>query len=438
MTRYISYLLISFISVSLYACASGDSPFIGSSSDDSVSTPSATPPSPSSVNNGNISLTSNNTTTEFTSADPVRLVLSDDNTTLIVSSSADFGNNPDGVEQLFTLSGSTFTQITSFTAANPGFEAAANQDRVISRDGTTITWISSTNAGGLNAGGDSAVFSINSDGTNLRILATTNGAQIIDATPAIRSDGTLVYFASNGDHTGGNATNLSQIFSVTTDGANTFTQITNHAFAGLSVKQLDISSDDSGLVFIGSGDWLNDGSNADGSDELYTMTSTGTGLAQHTDETDPGAVIFKVVFSDDGNVMAYSTKRTAAGSTGIYTYTISSTTRITITSSWSVPLNLTTDFIHFDMSGDALQVLYVTATGKTVAADYQIILVSSNVAGTGAAGIVQTDDGALAITNFMAFPDANTDASRTYIYSDIDFGKTSGSQVAEQIYTVIQ
>ncbi len=98
-------------------------------------------------------------------------------------------------------------------------------------------------------------------------------------------DGSLVAFISDADLDGNNPGGFDQIFTLTTDGTDVFTQVSAFTadFFATVERQIEFSGDGNKLFFHSDDDVLGDGSNADGSSEVFSIDADGSNLTQLTD-----------------------------------------------------------------------------------------------------------------------------------------------------------
>jgi hypothetical protein len=250
------------------------------------------------------------------------------------------------------------------------------------------------------------------DGNTLSI-GTVLGLQAIDT---ITDAGDAVAFAANDDLTGANPTGVNQLFTLSTDGADTYNQITTFTIDQL-IEYVVISGDGARIFFSSTGDVLGGGSNVDGSYEIFSINSDGSGLTQLSDlntslastthaSTDGGMITFEFIDSD--GLKWLSTLNT----------TSSVISEIAVTSGAAFT-------IDHDLSADGTKVTYLGATGFSTPVIY---VVNSD-------GTSKTNE--LAQPGTMRSLHINTDGTQITFYSNIDFGKAVGpDEQAIQIYTL--
>ena len=454
MSLHLKVIALIVLSIAQVSCGDSTSPFVGSGGNTGGGGgggggAGGNPQGPNNLSNVQLK-------TAFLTAEAnghARNVLqSSDGNTIIFSAEFDNGNNPDNIEQIFSIVGSSVTQITSFTLASPGLDPGSSgapyTNLVLSADGSQIAWINSLDPTGNNAALNRAVFTIKTDGTQLRQLANTSVQHLNAEPPAISSDGSTVYFASNANLIANGNANM-QIFSVSTDGINTLTQETSNTI-GTSVGWIDVSS--TGLIaFSGAGDWLGDSSNTDGGSDIYSIQANGaggTGLTIYTNTS--GADNYgKIIIS--GNIITFVTDRDPTGgntdnSLELYSIDITGPTVTQLTSDWPTAVYNSEAGMPasgrdmFDMSTDGSRIVFVEtipATGLTPA-NYQARISSINPDGTGLSTIVETEADTLTLTEYISYPSANLTANITAFYSNINFQKQLSSQSLMQVYTASQ
>lgn len=133
----------------------------------------------------------------------------------------------------------------------------------------------------------------------------------------ISDDASIVAFITDDDISGSNPDRVAQIFTLSTDGNDTLTQVTNFSSWVLFSDAFSLSGDGSTIFFSGESDVLNDGSNADGSLELFSIEANGANLKQLTNNfftagriseirSDQLGATLAFVVSTDGDFNLYS------------------------------------------------------------------------------------------------------------------------------------
>lgn len=199
-----------------------------------------------------------------TSASTGAAFISDDGSRFVFTSFADpTGGNPDGRQEIFLWDAGVITQISetpfAFTSDHPR----------ISRDGTHVSFTSSSNPTGQNADGNLEIFLY--DGVVVTQLTDT-AAPAQNRLPNPDGDGSLVVFESSADLTGGNPDGNPEIFLY--DGM----AITQISSSPLRSGNPTINADGSRIAFESAGNLT--GQNPDGSDEIFLWD--GTDLTQIT------------------------------------------------------------------------------------------------------------------------------------------------------------
>lgn len=170
--------------------------------------------------------------------------------------------------------------------------AGANNNSIgvdLSRDGSIVVFQSGMNPFGTNPDHRPEVFTVNADGTNLRQVTITNGQS---RDPVISRDGQFIAFSSNGNFVGSNPDHGFEIYRVGISGtcieggpSTGCVQLTNLAPSPLSnsTRFPSISGDGSRVIFISAVNIT--GGNSDGDVEIYAVNGDGTGLVQLTSTT---------------------------------------------------------------------------------------------------------------------------------------------------------
>lgn len=184
------------------------------------------------------------------------------------------GDNPTNSFNVFLAAtdGSAIAQVTSIASGLSSFVAAGTPR--ISGDGSTIVFTSIGDLTGFNPGQDRQIFSIDSDGNNLRQVTT---GEMSARDIAFSDDGTRIVWEDTIDPLGTNADSTFEIFAINIDGTN-LTQLTMSGANSLAPR---ISDDGSRVVFSSDGDippYIND----DDEREVYVVNGDGTGLVRIT------------------------------------------------------------------------------------------------------------------------------------------------------------
>ncbi|MDX2503735.1 MAG: hypothetical protein QNL62_04570 [Gammaproteobacteria bacterium] len=249
----------------------------------------------------------------------------------------------------------------------------------------------------------------------------------------ISDDGSLLAFIVDQDITGGNPSFFGQIFTLTTDGSDVLTQVSNFTTDHFSSNDfhLALSGDGNTIFFHSKSDVLNDGSNADGSDEIFSINTDGTGLASLSTLDMTADVHEMKSDSNGGNVVFLSSDDVL--------YSLTTTTKvITIidTLSWSHDFLLGTPIRQYDISADGSTIYYTTRNTITASTgEHEKLIYAINSDGTNkrqvfTTGIIFSGDGTI------MSPESSTDGTTVSFISSFDFGKTIADENTKQVYTL--
>ena len=196
--------------------------------------------------------------------------ITDDGSLAVFISNADLANNNSAaVAQIYTLTtdgSNVIKQVTSFTS----YIALDDNPFALSEDGSIIFFNNYNDlmADGSNADGNDEIFSINSDGTNLKQITDTTIDGTIDEIKSDASGSTVAYYRSAIDSVGdalhtvdtttGISTFISYLYSTTTGTAETW-------------EQVDISSDGSTIFYM-------TGEKDTSMDHIYSATGDGSNI----------------------------------------------------------------------------------------------------------------------------------------------------------------
>jgi Tol biopolymer transport system component len=220
-----------------------------------------------------------------------------DGTKIAFASNADLlGLDPNrgGEVYLVDPDGSNLSQVTSFGAAT-----TVNQVS-ISASGQKLVFVSDGDPFGTNFDRSDEVFSINADGTSL--IQISEGPQGKRAgAPAIAADGSRLFYDSNEDSVGGNTDGSREIYTSLPDGTG-LARLTDGAVD--TVCQSPRTDDSGTWVVFESNDDL-DGSNPDGSYEIFLMRNDGSSLASITSDSSADSVSDSPDISGDGTLVVY-------------------------------------------------------------------------------------------------------------------------------------
>jgi hypothetical protein len=300
----------------------------------------------------------------------------------------------DSVERIFTP---TLTGVDVEIYSRPGEIVKM----VTSGDGTKI----------LNYNGRRDIIDY-ATGTTLAI-----GTALTFENPSTITDtGDVVALTSRKDLTGANPTGSRQLFTLSTDGSEIYNQITNFNQT-YPIENVIISGDGSRIIFTSTADIIGDGSNADGSTELFAINTDGTGLIQLTDFD---AFLRPTHLSSDSNVMTMII-RDLNGASGEYLYTLNTTTsafnEITVVPSGYL--------IHHDLSADGSKAAYI---GENDFGTPSIFLVNSDGS---------SELNVLTVSGTLEYLNINSDGTSITFYSNEDFTSSlTNENNARQVYTL--
>ncbi|MDH3283968.1 MAG: hypothetical protein OEQ13_04445, partial [Acidobacteriota bacterium] len=230
-------------------------------------------------------------------------VLSGDGSRIAFLANTDpLGTNASNLTQLFVVDrvGTGLAQLTSFIDPAASFGAVS-----ISDDGARIVFAYGGDPLGTNADLGGELFAIEATGTSLRQLTTT-AAGFASGAPALSGDGQKAAFQSDGDLTGGNAANQTEIFVVDWAGTGLLqltTTTTIFGFTGDPASQAPSITDDGSTVFFQS----NHSTlfvNLDSNSEIFRINTNGTGFQQVTSTVLELGSVFPTV-SGNGNKIAF-------------------------------------------------------------------------------------------------------------------------------------
>lgn len=194
---------------------------------------------------------------------------------VFISNTDPLGTNSAHVDQLFVIerTGTGLIQLT--TTVDGGFGTIG-----ISDDGERIVFASDADLTGQNADLGGEVFAMLADGTALRQLTDTP-ATFGSGAPALSGNGATIAFQSDGDLTGGNAVNQSELFAVQWDGTALRQLTVTGTILGLigepTAQSPSITDDGLTVVFHSNHASLFPLVNLDGNFEIFTVGSDGTG-----------------------------------------------------------------------------------------------------------------------------------------------------------------
>ncbi len=374
----------------------------------------------------------------FTIAAPAQrssLQISGDGTIITFLSDQDItGDNPDAVNQVFSIVGGITTQVTNFDAITNGMlnvtPGYSNSTFAMSQDGSTLAWIGTNDPLGTNADGSTEIF-ISDIAGNITQLTDNPSSSFIHLD--ISADGSLIAFTSTDDLVGSNAGNDLQVFTILTAAPNTISQLTNTT-AGGNILTFRLSGDGSTVCFSSFNDWL--GSNPTTDYQIFTIETNG---ANFTQQTTAAEAHLSPVISDDASRIAFHSQGDLTGSNpgGTSEIFMLETGTMTIT-------QLTVDrSIHtsnsilgrsfFDISGNGELLVHIEDVGGSLT--MKTITLSSPITAT---TVLQTPQSSTGTSDYIDIPFTNTDGSKTIFVSNFDFRLTDTSETADQIYSFNQ
>lgn len=244
-------------------------------------------------------------------------------------------------------------------------------------------------------------------------IGTTLGPVFTDQ---ISYAGDIVAFNSNFDLTGDNPADVNQLFTLSTDGSEMYNQITtfttNHIIGGVVV-----SGDGTKIFFSSTSDITGDGSNSDGSLEIFSINTDGSGLAQLTSFD---SVINTTSASEDGNVITMEIDNLDSV-TGTHVYTLN----ITTSAFTEITVFGNQDTIDYDLSSDGSKLAYIRENEINSKVIYLV-----NTDGT-------SETSALVHAGVIAGVQLNSNGTQITFHSNIDFGKdVAEDDLPIQIYTL--
>lgn len=231
------------------------------------------------------------------------------------SSSDPLASNPTHAQQIFLVNrnGTGLTQVTSFSDADFTYLS-------VSDDATKIAFSSDANPFGTNADGNYDLFAINGDGTGLRQLTQTTGADVYEDSIVwvqLAGGGSKIAFQSNRNITGGNADLNPEVFVVNWDGTS-MRQLTNSTgplVGDFRESDFPAITDDGVTVYFTS-DQSTFTINPDGGYELWKIKTDGTGktllgnLNLHGQNLVVSGTGNRLVFDNDGTLQVIDTTAT--------------------------------------------------------------------------------------------------------------------------------
>ena len=340
--------------------------------------------------------------------------------------------NPNSQQELFKTAAGADSKLSTFSALGAAGEFLTPGNQVtISDDGSTLSWIASNDPLGTNPDNSVEVFSMDISGAQLRQL-TDCSTGVKNYFPTISADGSLVAFICDRDLTGKNPTLRRQVFTVTTDGNATLSQVSNFN-RELTFEHVAISGDASVVAFSSATSVpTNPPSTAY---DLFTANTDSTNLNQLAQSQGD---INGLLLSNDGSILIYQTQGQ------LYSFQLSNfvVTRLTL-DDWTPPAPLsnttprawdlsadgsTLSYLHVDTSNNLLVFRSARTTVVNPDTDIEVNTINERRA--------QIPDASVLSDRFFS-PRINADGSATALLSTIPLTTDDLSTLnAMQIYTI--
>ncbi|HFD32891.1 MAG TPA: hypothetical protein ENJ28_09335 [Gammaproteobacteria bacterium] len=254
----------------------------------------------------------------------------------------------------------------------------------------------------------------------------------------ITDDGSLVAFIDDSDLlAGSNPSNFGQIFTLTTDGTDVLTQISNFTAEYFLSDDFELAFSGNGntILFHSKADVINDGSNADGSDEIFSINTDGTNLTQLT-TLDLTANISEIKSDTSGATAVFLSSDNVLYSL----ITASTTTTIIDTLDKSNNFLIGVAISQYDISADGSTIYYTTRNiiSGNPNPEHEKLIYSVNPDGTNKQQVFTTGSifGSNANAAILISPESSFDGATVSFISSFDFGKTVADEDPMQIYTL--
>jgi Tol biopolymer transport system component len=216
------------------------------------------------------------------------------------------GQNHDRSQELFTMArdGSSLVQVTNDPAPNAGAVSVL----AMAGSGAKVAFACSSNLTGGNPQHAQQIFLVNRDGTGLSQVSNFADSEVTYL--SVSDDATKIAFASDADPFGTNADGNYDLFEINDNGSG-LKQLTASTGADLyedSIVWVQLSGNGSKIAFQSNRNLV--GTNADVSAEIFDINCDGTGLRQLT--TSP---IYESIFpgiTDDGLTVYFSSLKSGA------------------------------------------------------------------------------------------------------------------------------
>jgi Tol biopolymer transport system component len=219
------------------------------------------------------------------------------------------GQNPELNREIFLFDAGarTFRQLTKTAGVGQAYLPSINGD------GTRIALESNANPTGQNSNGNSEIFLVDTVSNTIAQI-TNSPARAGSFNASISANGTRIAFESDENPTGRNPDFSREIFLFDT-AANTTTQLTNSTGLGDGIGSFapSINADGTRIAFHSNQDLA--GSNADGNDEIFLVSTTAGTLTQITNTTGGGPLLenYSASINADGTRIAFVSGRNLAG-----------------------------------------------------------------------------------------------------------------------------
>lgn len=430
----ISFLLFLFI---LTSCSSSDqSPFRSASGTGSGGTSTSSLSSDTGVAIGFSNLTNeSHFLLEDSIAQQNSIRMSDDGNTIVFISSVNItGANFDQLNQVFSIVGGVVSQVTNFSSATGGLTGVSssliNVDFGLSGDGSTIVWIAKNDPLTTNADLTSDIFVSNLAGTVTQL--TNEPAESIMNNIDISNDGSLISFSAIGEVAGLNIGGGLQIFTVTNPGGAGVVNLVTST-NGIIINTMRMSGDASMIAFTSTSDWVGGSPNAQ-SEHVFTINTNGAALTRQTSAT---ASHRSVRISNDGSVLAFNSTGDLVGSNSngdeeLFTLTTVDQTITQQTFDRSIPFAGTAGNDFYDLSGDGTKLIYAHGDGSVNQLSVRSVDVASSVTTT-----LLEAPFSRGSSEYFNIPFTNIDGTKTVFASNYLFPALSLSEDSLQIYTLL-
>lgn len=205
------------------------------------------------------------------------------------------GNNSDGSVEIFLIKAAAIDQLTSAASCSslaPSINAV----------GDRVAFDSDCDLAGTNGDASSEIFRVTDAGVISQLTADASASGCTSFDASSDSTGDLIAFESDCDLTGNNPEQISEIFQI--DGSGALTQLTASALDTCLSSAPSSDADGALIAFESDCDYA--GTNADGSIEIFRVSSGGV-IEQLTDDAGTSACESSApAISSDGTAVWYS------------------------------------------------------------------------------------------------------------------------------------